>query len=96
MKGELTGMDLGGGCRGAPPPSPEMTCGFLIQLVFCKKKKLCGLLVLKQSKRRVHPLLTKNLDPPLVKVGLRELANFPLFFWVFYAFTKRIEQIHSY
>ena len=30
--------DLGGGCRGnAPPPPPEMTCGFLIQLVFCKK-----------------------------------------------------------
>jgi len=25
--------------RGAPPPPPphEMTCGFLIQLVFCKK-----------------------------------------------------------
>ena len=21
------------------PPPPEMTCGFLIQLVFCKKKK---------------------------------------------------------
>ena len=42
------GADLGGGCRGcAPPlPPPEMTCGFLIQLVFCKKK-LCGLLVLK-------------------------------------------------
>ena len=32
-------VDLGGGCRGcAPPPLPEMTCGFLIQLVFCKKK----------------------------------------------------------
>ena len=30
--------DLGGGCRGALPPPPEMTCGFLIQLVFCKKK----------------------------------------------------------
>ena len=45
---------------------PEMTCGFLIQLVFCKKnKKLCGLLVLKYSKRRVHPLLKKILDPPL-------------------------------
>ena len=29
------------------PPLPEMTCGFLIQLVFCKKKKLSGLLVLK-------------------------------------------------
>ena len=43
-----TGADLGGGCRGCAP-LPEMTCGFLIQLVFCKKKKkeLCGLLVLK-------------------------------------------------
>ena len=30
---------------GAPPsPPPEMTCGFLIQLVFYKR---CGLLVLK-------------------------------------------------
>ena len=33
-----TGADLEGGCRGCAPP-PEMTCGFLIQLVFCKKKK---------------------------------------------------------
>ena len=37
------GADLGGGCRRcAPPPplpAPEMTCGFLIQLVFCKIKK---------------------------------------------------------
>ena len=32
------GADLGGGCRGCAP-LPEMTCGFLIQLVFCKKKK---------------------------------------------------------
>ena len=31
------GADLGGGCRGCAPPPPEMTCGFLIQLVFCKK-----------------------------------------------------------
>ena len=41
-----------GGSRGRvqgvrTPPFPEMTCGFLIQLVFCKKKKICGLLVLK-------------------------------------------------
>ena len=34
-----------GGSRGrvkevrTPPPRPEMTCGFLIQLVFCKKKR---------------------------------------------------------
>ena len=42
----ITGADLGGRCRGCTPPPPEMTCGFLIQLVFCQKK-LCGLLVLK-------------------------------------------------
>ena len=30
-----------------PSPRPEMTSGFLIHLVFCQKKKLCGLLVLK-------------------------------------------------
>ena len=60
-----SGVDLGGGCRGCAPPPPEMTCGFLIQLVFRNKKKLCGLLVLKKSKRRVHPLLKKILDPPL-------------------------------
>ena len=55
---DVPGADLGGGCSGCTP-SPEMTCGFPIQLVFCQKKKLCGLLVLKYSKRRVHPLLKK-------------------------------------
>ena len=45
--------DLGGGCRG---------CGFLIQLVFCKKKTMWFIGV---GKRRVHPLLKKILDPPL-------------------------------
>ena len=34
------GRIKGEGAGGAhPPPLPEMTCGFLIQLVFCKKKK---------------------------------------------------------
>ena len=33
----FTGADLGGGCGGCAPPPPEMTCGFLIQLVFRKK-----------------------------------------------------------
>ena len=45
-KSKRTGADLGGGFRGCAPPPPRMTCGFLIQLVLCKKK-LCGLLVLK-------------------------------------------------
>ena len=35
-----SGADLGGGCRGCVPPPPEMTCGFLVQLVFCKKKTM--------------------------------------------------------
>ena len=33
LRSTFTGADLGGGCRGCPPPL-EMTCGFLIQLVF--------------------------------------------------------------
>ena len=36
-----TGADLGGGCRGCAP-LPEMTYGFLIQLVFCKKVWFIG------------------------------------------------------
>ena len=35
---QCSGADLGGGCRGCALPPPEMTCGFLIQLAFCKKK----------------------------------------------------------
>ena len=63
LEGGKAGADLGGRVQGCAPLPPEMTCGFLIQLVFCKK--LCRLLVLKKSKRRVHPLLKKILDPPL-------------------------------
>ena len=33
------GADLGEGAGGAHPPHTEMTCGFLIRLVFCQKKK---------------------------------------------------------
>ena len=35
-----SGVDLGGECRGCAPPPNEMTCGFLIQLVFCQKKTM--------------------------------------------------------
>ena len=48
---ETNTLHIRGGSRGrvqgVRTSPPEMTCGFLIQLVFCKKKKLCGLLVLK-------------------------------------------------
>ena len=46
------------------PPPPEMTCGFLIQLVFWKKK-IWFIGVELKSKRRVHPLLKEILHPPL-------------------------------
>ena len=35
-----SGADLGGRVQGVRPPPPEMTCGFLIQLVFSEKKKM--------------------------------------------------------
>ena len=85
-----SGADLGGGCRGCAP-LPEMTCGFLVQLVFCKKKKeLCGLLVLKYSKRRVHPLLKKILDPPLELLANNVQRPFawPGFMVQFYPWSK--------
>ena len=40
------GRILGEGAGDAHPPPPKMTCGYLMQLVFCKKK-VCGSLVLK-------------------------------------------------
>ena len=36
---QYQGRIQGEGAGSAPPPPPEMTCGFLMQLVFCKKKK---------------------------------------------------------
>ena len=40
------------------PPPPEMTCGFLIQLVFCQKI-LCSLLVVKQNMRKGWKIYVK-------------------------------------
>ena len=60
-----TGADLGGGCRGCAPPRPETTCGFLIQLVFCKKKKTKWFIGVEVEQETSAPLLKKILDPPL-------------------------------
>ena len=57
---QCTGVDLGEGCTPSLPPPPlEMTCGLLIQLVFCKIKNVTSQLV-------VQPLLRKIRDLPLV------------------------------
>ena len=69
--GQMSGADLGVGCRGcAPspppplPPSPRDDLQFSNTTGILPKKKICGLLVLKQSKRRAPPP-KKILDPPL-------------------------------
>ena len=65
----FTGADLGGGCRGcAPSPPPKMTCGFLIQLVFCKKKTM-WLIGVEVEQETSAPLLKKILDPPLFQIS---------------------------
>ena len=53
---------------------PEITCSFLIQLVFCKKKKNWFIGVEVKSKRRVHPLLKEILDLPLLPVCHKVLS----------------------
>ena len=63
---------LRGGSRGRvhgvhiPPPFAEMTCGFRIQLVFCKKKKTMWLIGVEvEQETSAPPPKKKILDPPL-------------------------------
>ena len=65
---ESTEADLGGGCRGCVPPPhlPEMTCGFLMQLVFCKKtKKTMWFIGVEVEQKTSAPPPKKILDLPL-------------------------------
>ena len=67
VRSHLPGADLGGGYRGcAPPPPPaEMTCGFLIQLVFCKKKKTMWFIGVVVEQETSAPPPKKNPGSPL-------------------------------
>ena len=56
----VTGADLGGGCRGFAPSLPEMTCGFLIQLEFCKKKKTMWFISVEVQQETSAPPPKKN------------------------------------
>ena len=69
-----TGADLGGGCRGCAPP-PEMTCGFLIQLVFCKKKTMWFIGVEVEQETSAPPPKKKILDPPLLDINIHNLSQ---------------------
>ena len=56
----VAGADLGGGCRGCAPPTPRMTCGFLIQLVFCKKWKTMWFIGVEVAQETSAPPPKKN------------------------------------
>ena len=46
---------LGEVAEGSPPPPSEMTCGFLIELVFCKKKTMWSIGVEVQQETSAPP-----------------------------------------
>ena len=58
-----------GRVQGVHTPASEMTCGFLIQLVFCKKKSMWFIGVEVEQETSAPPP-KKILDPPLVHVLL--------------------------
>ena len=74
-------VDLGGGCRGCAPPPPKMTCGFLIQLVFCKIKKTTWLIGVEVEQETSAPPPKKNPGSAPVYVTLISffLKSYPLF-----------------
>ena len=63
------GRIQGEGAGGAHPPPPEMTCGFLIQLVSCKKKKKTMWFIgVEVEQKTSAPPPKKILDPPLQNI----------------------------
>ena len=69
LKCEYAGADLGGGCKGVRTPLPWDDLRFSNTTGILQKKKnyvvyWCW------SKRRVHPLLKKILDPPQVRMKM--------------------------
>ena len=63
-----SGGGPGGGGRGVHPPPPPQDDLRFSDTTGILQKKTMWFLVLKQSKRQVHPLLKEILDPPLRSV----------------------------
>ena len=60
-----SGADLGEVAGVLTPLAPEMTCSFLIRLVFCKKKKNMWFIGVEGEQETSAPPPKKILDPPL-------------------------------
>ena len=89
-----TGADLGGGCRGCAP-SPEMTCGFLIQLVFCKKKTMWFIGVEVEQETRAPPAKKNPESAPVGDMSLilqkcksRQKLQLKNYSWCWYGLKK--------
>ena len=69
FRGYDTGADLGEGAEGANPFA-EMTCHFLIQLVFCQKKKTMWFISVEVEQGTSAPPPKKNPGSAPVTVTL--------------------------
>ena len=67
--------DLGGGCRGCTPPPPEMTCDFLIKLVFCRKKNMWFIGVKVEQEKSAPPPQKNPGSAPEITVYIKPIAN---------------------
>ena len=64
----MQGRIQGEGAGGAPPPS-EMTCGFLIQLVFCKKKTMWFIGVEVEQEKSAPPPKKNSGSVPVMRIN---------------------------
>ena len=94
IQSRIPGADLGGGCRECAPPPPEMTCGFLIQLVFCEKKNYVVYWCWIRARDECIPPIKKILDPPLNTMSgvitIIKGITFPLFAWKKCFFPRKV------
>ena len=91
-----SGADLGGGWRGSRTPSPlKMTCGFLIQLVFCQKKNLVAYWCWSKTRDEVGEFMLNALK---MVVCLNSAVSFDMYFQQFtlcYCLVKSLQKPSS-
>ena len=73
---------------GPHPPPPEMTCGFLIQLVFCQKKKTMWFIGVEVEQETGAPPPKKNPGSALDNILLFALFNTMCLSMFLFCFTR--------